>query len=158
MVTVYDPSESFNIGPRFHDANHGKISYSVKNSVQIRSQFCTCHDSWAVMACAKLWPDWIMKIKFKIQNVFTRFHLWAHKAFMEWIRVCKQASQIARFMGSTWGPPGSYRPQMGAMLAPWTLLSGMVSNTGISRYAWTRVKCREFNFHITGTFCENPSM
>ena len=23
----------------------------------IRSQFCTCHDSFAVMTCAKLWPD-----------------------------------------------------------------------------------------------------
>ena len=33
-------------------------------------------------------------------------------------------TQIAKFMGSTWGPPGSYRPQMGPMLAPWTLLSG----------------------------------
>ena len=27
-------------------------------------------------------------------------------------------------MGPTWGPPGSWRPQMGPMLAPWTLLSG----------------------------------
>ena len=34
-------------------------------------------------------------------------------------------SQIAKFMGPTWGPPGSSRPQMGPMLAPWTLLSGM---------------------------------
>ena len=34
-------------------------------------------------------------------------------------------SQIARFMGPTWGPPGSCRPQMGPMLAPWTLLSGI---------------------------------
>ena len=33
-------------------------------------------------------------------------------------------TQIARFMGPTWGPPGSCRPQMGPMLAPWTLLSG----------------------------------
>ena len=33
-------------------------------------------------------------------------------------------TQIARFMGSTWGPPGSCRPQMGPMSAPWTLLSG----------------------------------
>ena len=36
-------------------------------------------------------------------------------------------SQIARFMGPTWGPPGSFRPQMGPMLAPWTLLSWMFS-------------------------------
>ena len=33
-------------------------------------------------------------------------------------------AQIAKFMGPTWGPPGSCRPQMGPMLAPWTLLSG----------------------------------
>ena len=32
-------------------------------------------------------------------------------------------TQIATFMGPTWGPPGSCRPQMGLMLAPWTLLS-----------------------------------
>ena len=35
-------------------------------------------------------------------------------------------TQIANFMGPTWGPPGSYRPQMGLILAPWTLLSGML--------------------------------
>ena len=34
------------------------------------------------------------------------------------------ATQIAKFMASTWAPPGSCRPQMGPMLAPWTLLSG----------------------------------
>ena len=33
-------------------------------------------------------------------------------------------SQIARFMGPTWGPPGSCWSHMGPMLAPWTLLSG----------------------------------
>ena len=32
--------------------------------------------------------------------------------------------QRSRLMGPTWGPPGSCRPQMGPMLAPWTLLSG----------------------------------
>ena len=35
-------------------------------------------------------------------------------------------SQIAKFMGPTWGPPGSCRPQMGPMLAPLTLLSGLL--------------------------------
>ena len=33
-------------------------------------------------------------------------------------------AQITKFMGPTWGPPGSCRSQMGPMLAPWTLLSG----------------------------------
>ena len=36
-------------------------------------------------------------------------------------------SQIAKFMGPTWGPPGSCRPQVGPKLAPWTLLSGLLS-------------------------------
>ena len=35
-------------------------------------------------------------------------------------------SQIAKFMGPTWGPPGSSRHQMGPMLVPWTLLSGVL--------------------------------
>ena len=32
-------------------------------------------------------------------------------------------------MGPTWDPPGSCRPQMGPMLAPWTLLSGINCHT-----------------------------
>ena len=34
-------------------------------------------------------------------------------------------SQIARFTWPTWGPPGPCRPQVGHMLALWTLLSGV---------------------------------
>ena len=37
-----------------------------------------------------------------------------------------KTSQIAKFMGPTWGPHGPYRPQMGPMLAQWTLLSGVM--------------------------------
>ena len=29
---------------------------------------------------------------------------------------------------SSWGPPGSCRPQLGPILAPWTLLSGVVAS------------------------------
>ena len=35
------------------------------------------------------------------------------------------ASQRAKFMGTTWDPFGSCQPQMGPMLAPRTLLSGV---------------------------------
>ena len=35
-------------------------------------------------------------------------------------------SQIAKFVGPTWSPPGSCWPQMGTMLAPWTLLSKLL--------------------------------
>ena len=33
-------------------------------------------------------------------------------------------AETAKLLGPTWGPPGSCRPQMGPMLAPWTFLSG----------------------------------
>ena len=33
-------------------------------------------------------------------------------------------SLIARFMGTTWGPSGADRTQVGPMSAPWTMLSG----------------------------------
>ena len=46
-------------------------------------------------------------------------------------------TQIAIFMWPKWGPPGSCRPQVGPMLAPWSLLSGYMhqamtdSNNGL---------------------------
>ena len=40
--------------------------------------------------------------------------------------LAREASQITKFMGPTWGPHGPYRPQMGPVLAPWTLLSGLL--------------------------------
>ena len=51
---------------------------------------------------------------------------WAgcHMCLLTWRLV---SPQIAKSMGPTWGPPGSCRPQMGPMLAPWTLLSGTIS-------------------------------
>ena len=48
-------------------------------------------------------------------------------------------SQIAKFMGQTWGPPGSSRPQMGPMLAPWALLSGMWYSTLADAYCEVRI-------------------
>ena len=50
----------------------------------------------------------------------------------------RNASQIARFMGPTWGPPRSCRPQMGPVLAPWTLLSGVLLP---EKKVWSRISC-----------------
>ena len=54
-------------------------------------------------------------------------------------------SQVARFVGPTWGPPGSCRPQMGPMLTPWTLLSGILLskwNVGyLQEQGWPRDPC-----------------
>ena len=50
-------------------------------------------------------------------------------------------TQIAKFMGPTWGTPGSCRPQMGPMLAPWTLLSGLMSHQPyiVPQFTWGSV-------------------
>ena len=48
-------------------------------------------------------------------------------------------TQKAKFMGPTWDPPGSCRPQMGPMSAPWTLLSGYVG-----KQAWLQFENTDF--------------
>ena len=60
----------------------------------------------------------------------------------QWVYVenripCK-ASQIARLMGPTWGSPGFCWPQMGPILAPWTLLSEL------------QVRCQVISSHTNG--------
>ena len=41
---------------------------------------------------------------------------------------------IARFMGPTWGPSGADRTQVGPMLAPWILLSGVIGLEGAGSF------------------------
>ena len=41
-------------------------------------------------------------------------------------RSMSESTLIARFMGPTWGPSGADMTQVGLMLVPWTLLSGVV--------------------------------
>ena len=48
----------------------------------IRLQFCTCHDSTAVMTCAKLWPDQIIT-HHTTNTILMRFRFWAHKLFVK---------------------------------------------------------------------------
>ena len=58
------------------------VTLMWENDGQIRSQFCTCHDSSAVVACAKLLSDWIIRIEITTNNFSQDFnyelinHLW----------------------------------------------------------------------------------
>ena len=53
-------------------------------------------------------------------------HIWHHDDAMIWkklstlLALC-EGTQIAKFMGPTWGPPGPYRPQMGPHVSPMNL-------------------------------------
>ena len=56
---------------------------------------------------------------------------WKYKKPTGWgINTQWHRPKITRFMGPTWGPPGSCRPQMGPILAPWTLRSGAFRLSG----------------------------
>ena len=55
---------------------------------------------------------------------FLSVQMWEYK---ENIKNINDTSPETKFMGPTLGQTGSYRPHMGPMLAPWTLLSGYVS-------------------------------
>ena len=58
-----------------------------------------------------------------IGNIFFRHRSQFHSRW----RLYYMVTQIAKFMGPTWGQRGSCRPQMDPMLAPWNLLSGKIS-------------------------------
>ena len=60
--------------------------------------------------------------------------LWVESAGHRWIPLANAtnvefsssiASPTARFMGPPWGPSGADRTQMGPMLEPWNVLSGI---------------------------------
>ena len=60
-------------------------------------------------------------------------------------------------MGPTWGPPGSCRPQMGPMLAQWTLLSGTLSMEAVSMTVYRPVLWHRNACHVTSSFGLKPS-
>ena len=66
----------------------------------------------------------------RCNNHFCRLRIllpsWCHTIDLASSRSFLEPCQITKFMGPTWGPSGSCRPQMGPMLAPWILLSGML--------------------------------
>ena len=48
-------------------------------------------------------------------------------------------------MGPTWGPPGSWRPQTGPVLASWTLLSGIgVMSSWCDNSCLWNFQCRQY--------------
>ena len=49
--------------------NPNLVVIFLTSNDQISSQFCTCHDSWAVVTCANLWPDQIIKIKIETKRI-----------------------------------------------------------------------------------------
>ena len=77
------PGLYFRKGLWNHNWNVVKIIFAltIYFIVPIRSHIYTCHDSWAVVACAHSWPDWIIIATY----IFRTFIFSAHKSFVKWI-------------------------------------------------------------------------
>ena len=108
-------------------------SIMIASVTHIRS--CTQMITHIVPMC----PSYTMSVS-SISNKFGSFITELHPIkFSHQIKICPLSfiyhtqcrhdltalSHIARFMRPTWGPSGSCCPQMGPMLAPWTLQSGL---------------------------------
>ena len=64
-------------------------------------------------------------------------------------------TQIVKFIGPTWGPPGTCRPQMGPYWPPWTLLSGNLFRNTVgkgsvhtAKFLWGRHVPAYQSFHL----------
>ena len=90
--------------------------------------------------------------KYLLVNVLTYICNWVIVLFdSAWfVVVCilihDDDSLIARFVVSTWGPSGADRTQVGPMLAPWTLLSGLGRHRGQS---WNQDQPLTLTAHTT---------
>ena len=61
------------------------FSYThMEHDYWVKSSFCSCHDRWVVVTCAKLWFDRTVRNKMRGRS-FTRFQSWAHKPFVKWV-------------------------------------------------------------------------
>ena len=93
-------------------------SFAAKSPVMS----CGIIDSSCRIIHRKLLPCWILvssDVAIKChQRVYAKTSTWQNSISEN------RHTQIAKFLGPSWGPPGSCRPQMGSMLAPWTLLLG----------------------------------
>ena len=59
-------------------------------------------------------------------------------------------------MGPTWGPPGPYRPQMGPMFAPWTLLPGTCYPIRMTEEFVRRRQCINYDTLLAKKGCYTP--
>ena len=135
------------IGYRHINATRSGLNGLLQYKPQLRENFCVLVRVWEKRTRAfllfALYIDsvvqniWINKSFFNKQlhapeqkYLGTTQNIVSFIKTLDWFQTTlnqpwysKVYTQIVKFMGPTWGPPGSSRPQMGLMLAPWTLLS-----------------------------------
>ena len=102
------------------------------NGLVIDVPIHTSTSAWNILLLSNLWdfPNGSIEISCTIKccTVLLPYMLATHRV--------PSCAQIATFMGPTWGPPVSCRPQMGPMLAPWTLLSRTCFSSCVMQSLW----------------------
>ena len=106
-----------------HTVITGNMGHSCSNNLIIKSQVPLIADTLKIKANLSFNKklDMLQMSFFKWIFLSKHFLSKYQCSLFLWVQL---TTHIARFMGPTWGPPGSCRPQMGPILAPWTLLSG----------------------------------
>ena len=62
----------------------GKRYEAIGKKIKIlRWQLCPCHDNWAVMKWANLWPELVIRFKTR-RTGFQWLSLWVHKLEVKW--------------------------------------------------------------------------
>ena len=125
-----------------------------RNTFEHISQYLVLKICWNVSSVQKALLKCVEK-PFIWHDIIERIDFSCKKKFMA--DSCMTEYQVAKFMGSTWGPTGSCRPHVGPMLAPWTLHSAGVSKlrpivqSNNSTYFWRASSLRRF------PLCNRPS-
>ena len=92
-----------------------------------------------------IWRVWVSNVRMlDIGNVF--------RSNWKLEKLQRNHTETAKFMGPTWGPSGSCRPQMGPMLVPQTLLSGYYI-WGVSTVPAEDVRCYDICWPNDGQIC-----
>ena len=105
-----------------------------------RDRYPVCHNRICQKDCIdiEMEPGWLLRSNQylllmsatsvimwgSLQSDGIKTELWTAAHFTQVFH--HNPSLIARFMGPTWGPSGADRTQVGPMLAPWILLSGIL--------------------------------
>ena len=103
--------------PTWANANSKKMGM-LKHSVSYRGS----HPGDGSVRFLVIVQWWVSGAEVRVFIELTR----GYTVVTNWLEHQTMKSLIVRLMGPTWGPSGVDRTQVGPMLAPWTLLSGMI--------------------------------
>ena len=97
-----------------------------KHTSWVQSKYPLCHDTSIVEHMQTLWPGTkTLSLWRANQHMRLAWLTWGG-IIIYWPGKSQEVVPDNKFIGPTWGPSGADRTKVGTMLAPWTLLSGVI--------------------------------